>query len=204
MNGAEMEAVTQRLDRLERENRQLKLAGAAALALAVAFATAGATSQPKFVKTDTVETKFLVVTDSQGNTRASIDTSREGSPRLHFFDVSGKRRVSLRAHGDETEFSLSQGKSMKIVLGNTLGKMGLALWDGKWIRAELSTDGLLGPELRLKDAKGKERVKLTGHMPTTDPLLKGEWADLQTEIFRDKFGPSVILTEEAGMLRAVL
>ncbi len=93
-----LNTLTQRLDRLERENRRLKLVGAILL---VALAAVGAMGQvlPKAVP-KVVEAEQFIVRDTKGKIRASLDVV-SGVPGLDLLDQNEKTRARLAvAAGD--------------------------------------------------------------------------------------------------------
>jgi len=84
-------AVTERLDRLERQNRRLRL-GLIAIALGsgAVFLTA---AMPSTMETVTAQ-KFVLV-DGSGNQRAILAVDKDGQSSLALYDASGQRRLVL-------------------------------------------------------------------------------------------------------------
>jgi hypothetical protein len=82
-------SVEERIDRLERENRRLKLAGGGlvAAALIVVLAGAATTQQP-----DTIEVKGLILKDDDGKKLGEL-TSDERGTGIVFYDSEGETRA---------------------------------------------------------------------------------------------------------------
>ncbi len=138
-NESTLDTLTPRLDRLERENRRLKIAGSILL---LALVAGGAMGQvlPKAVP-KVVEAERFVLRDTRGKIRAALDTVASGGLALSLADENGKARAGLGVAAD--------------------GTPGLFLTDqnGK-TRAELSV-GTSGPSLVLRD-ENRDRAVL-GH-----------------------------------------
>jgi len=83
-------AVVERLEKLERQNRRLKQAGAVALIIAAAVLLMGQVSQNR-----TVEANEFVLKNSNGDVRGRWFMLDDDWPQLRLFDGNGKRRVSL-------------------------------------------------------------------------------------------------------------
>lgn len=86
-----------RVEKLERENRNLKRGGLVALVLGGIAVLMGQTSLPKV--SDEVRTRVLVVVDEAGNRRASLGTSKDETA-LVLFDDAGVRRAKVAASSD--------------------------------------------------------------------------------------------------------
>ena len=96
----DLQAVVERLEKVERQNHRLRLAGAVALLLIGAVVLVGATT-PKNTDHSTSDFKFksvevekLVVRDKQGETRALLVVDKDG-PGLMLYDSQGETRTSL-------------------------------------------------------------------------------------------------------------
>src|SRR5437764_8094461 len=92
MDNAQLVAISERLNRLERENRRLKRGGALAL-VAVALLAAGGAKLAEVPKV--IETEQLILRDSNGKMRARLSTDKDGSPLLGFGDAEGNPRAIL-------------------------------------------------------------------------------------------------------------
>ena len=88
----ELHGVTDRLERLERENRRLKRWGGIA---AGAFVTLGLFGFALPAVCDVVTGERLVIRDGSGRQRAVIDAYGTKTPGLALHDASGKQRAKL-------------------------------------------------------------------------------------------------------------
>jgi hypothetical protein len=138
MNDPNMALVTQRLDRVERENRLLKRIGAVTVAFVAAVILMGQATPSKVAKV--VEAENFVLRDSSGTARAVLNVSG-GSVNLALADQQGKHRAVLYVLDD--------------------GTAGLALRDKDLTRRNvlyLLPDGSSG--LRLAGRDGQKRTDL--------------------------------------------
>lgn len=149
-NESTLDTLVPRLDRLERENRYLKLAGTIlllALAAGGAMGQAVAKAVPKVV-----EAERFVLRDTTGKPRARLSLLPDGGTGLTLFDQNGKARAGLGLLPD--------------------GWPALTLVDqnGK-LRAKLSLlpDGR--PALTLADQNEKPRALLSLYQPDGGPAL---------------------------------
>ena len=85
----EMESLTWRLDRLERENRRWRFFGFAGLAAAGLLVLSGVT-----VKEPTIGAQAFTLVNPQGELRA-VFAMVDNEPTLAFFDNGGKVRAGL-------------------------------------------------------------------------------------------------------------
>lgn len=131
--------LTERVNRLERQNRWLKI-GAAVIAVAVlAVVLMGQAPGEKVLEADTVKAKEFRVVDDAGKVWATLDARIDGMPILALYDAAGERRVELVRYPD--------------------GTVGLELDDATGERrAELSMYAHGGPGLKLYNAAGKIRA----------------------------------------------
>lgn len=97
MNEPTMEALARRLDRVERENRQLKRVGVVALAVIATVVLMGQTTQQskvveaEQVKANEVEARKFILRDASGKeARAELALSADDSPHLTLSDRGGK------------------------------------------------------------------------------------------------------------------
>jgi hypothetical protein len=149
------ETIEQRLRKLERQNRRLKLSGIAGLLIVGTFVVMGQASwqgMPAAVKA-----RSLVLVDANGATRARLFMSTiAGGPELDLYDENGKSRVMLAetANGPALVF-FDEKQSSKVILnwspfvGPELDLFGTG---GKG-KATLDV-AAGGPQLFLNDASG--------------------------------------------------
>jgi len=202
-----LNTLTHRLDRLERDNRRLKLGGAF---LVLALVSVGAMGQvlPKAVP-KVVEAERFVLRDTKGKILAALGTRSSGTV-LFLYDQNGKARagLSLLADGSPGLVLADQNgkeRATLIVLADGSPSLSLADQNGK-TRAGLSllADGLPLPSLVLADQNEKSRAVLTvgadgsPHLGLFDQNEKPR-ADLSV----GTSGPSLVLLDE-NRNRAVL
>lgn len=86
------ETITCRLDRLERENRRLRLVGSAALAMLCLIFFVGA----KWSKiAGEVRARTFTLVDKDGKDRAVMAMGADGMPTLALYDQDGTRHLAL-------------------------------------------------------------------------------------------------------------
>lgn len=123
-----VEALGQRLDRLERENRRVKRVGAVVL---VGIAAAALMGQARTAGRK-MEAERFVVLDSSGKRRAELGVWPDGWAGLAIFDLDGKGRAGLRLAPDGAP-SLAlfdpDGKKRAELYAEPNNKAGLVLTD---------------------------------------------------------------------------
>jgi hypothetical protein len=162
MNEPMLADLTQRLDRLERGNRRLRLAG---VILLLALVAVGAMGQvlPKAVP-KVVEAERFVVRDTRGKISATLGAgSGTTTPALSLADQNGKLRAGLAVLSDgavglvladkdgnlRASIGLAADASSQVILYNKEGRGGAGLI----VRAD-------GAGLTLDDKDGERRVML--------------------------------------------
>jgi len=134
MNGPTMEALAQRLEKVEQQNRRLKRVGVVVLALAVAGIIMGQ-AMPGARK---VEAEEFVLRDAAGNVRAELVAFKDGLA-LTLLDESGKSRATLAVD--------KPGPRLSLYDENGKPRARLAVYED-------------GPALILLDENGMFRVSL--------------------------------------------
>jgi len=132
----EQGAIEERLEKLERQNRRMRLAGLGALLIAGAFVLMGQASRPR---TQTVRAKSFVLVDANGMTRARLHMSAVGLV-LSFYDAEGVSRAGLSVMSDGPVLALNDANGKPRV----------------WL--SVSSEG---PLFNLFDAKGESRAALS-------------------------------------------
>jgi len=170
MTDLALKTLTQRLERLERENRGPKLTGAILLLAFVAVGTMG--QLPLKAVSKVVEAERFVLRDTNGKLRATLVVAADGTSGLSFFDQNGKGRLRLYVATSGPSLALAdQNEKLRATLAiDADGTPGLALFDqNEGIRAVLAllSDG--APTLALADQNGKSRVGLG--VSTSGPSL---------------------------------
>jgi hypothetical protein len=131
MTDPTLDDLTQRLDRLERENRWLKRMGTGVLVGATAVALMGQRGAAPVVEAQ----RFLINDPASGKARAALSLLQDGSVGLSLISADGKS-LSLSADAG--------------------GNMGLSLVDSnRTLRAALSAGADGSPTLILHDRSGK-------------------------------------------------
>jgi hypothetical protein len=153
--------VEERLERLEKENRRLRMLVLALIVLAGAgvalSAVSGVRAQaPAWRRT--VEAEKFVLRDSSGKRRAVLGMAA-GAPDLILYDASGKTRASLDMFG---------------------GEPGLEFYDASDTKRVWLDGSADGPSLTLRDSGGFESV--IGHValqtPTTGSQISSSAASI--------------------------
>jgi hypothetical protein len=104
----DLQALRQRLERVERESRRLKCIGVVVLAGIVGAVLMGQAKANRVVQAE----KF-VVQDASGRARAELGAAPDGRAALVFFDRNGRSRIELRILPDDRVGLLLQGKDEK-------------------------------------------------------------------------------------------
>ena len=151
--------VSERLERLERENRRIKSVGLAASLLAVCTLIMGQTHSPR-----TLEAEKFVLRDATGRMRADLSMlPYEIGPSLSLYDADGKSRVELTAMkaADTNQSSLifrdEKGKT-RAAFGMLADRSGLTLSDADGKAIWSAPPGTQGPSATL--TRSRPRVFL--------------------------------------------
>ncbi len=182
-NESTLDTLTPRLDRLERENRLLKIGGAILL---LGLAAVGAMGQvlPKAIP-KVVEAEQFVLRDTKGKIRAGLEVRAAGAPGLVLYDQNGKARAALNVLAD--------------------GSPGLVLADQtenpRAILTLPADDG--APRLHLSDRNGKIRAMLNVDTRGPSLTLWDQNGNIRASLDIDTSGPSLALWDE-NRERAVL
>ena len=124
--------LVERVDRLERENRRLKVVGTVAAALLATVITMGQASRAKVV-----EAESFVVRDQTGAARVVMGTGSGGAGEISVIDGSGKARVAIDGGGSSSGFTITDGLWPRVMLWVTddgragsqvIGSDGNELW----------------------------------------------------------------------------
>jgi hypothetical protein len=165
-----MQAVLERLERLERQNRRVKQ-GVVISLIAVASIVFLAEAEPK---STTIEATKFVLKDTEERTRAELGMV-ENSPRLQLSDAMGSPQVVLTG-GDYSFLTLTRAGTVdQVTLTNSPILCGLALIRKQGgptdvMRVALGTYFGARPALALYDETGQERAKIK-LLPTGEPAL---------------------------------
>jgi hypothetical protein len=97
MDASRTDVLTERVERLERENRNFKRIGAVAVVGATLALIGGAQRK---ATTPTIEAEQFVLLSKAGEMRATLVMTPEDTPTLAFFDKQGKNRARLQQAAD--------------------------------------------------------------------------------------------------------
>ena len=133
--------VMERLEKLEKQNRGLKQAGAVALIVVAAILLMGQAATKK-----TVEANEFILKDASGKVRAKL-FMKEG-PDLVFYDSNGKDLAWLGVHpllGPTLSFYSANGKSgpLRDGLAIDLNQTGLAIFDDSGFETRIGSTDLI-------------------------------------------------------------
>jgi hypothetical protein len=144
----------QRMERLERANRRLKLGMLALAAVMVGFVCIAATTSQKVVRAQGFE-----ITDSHGTYRGSLAVDADGAPRLflHNKGATGGVGLGINADGSPGLALFGKQKDVRVAL-TVLAHGGPALVfrdENHGHRVLLSADTDEGPSLVFRGKDGK-------------------------------------------------
>jgi hypothetical protein len=166
-----LQAIVQRLEGLERQNRRLKLAAIATVTVVGALLLMGQARPAR-----TIEAERFVVKDSSGAVRAQL--AAEGTDvRLVLYDTKGESRASLYVVPDGPGLMLTgsgQKPYVRLSMSEKRGDSGLEIADANAVkRAALlfhpHEEG--EPCLVLQDANGTPRVAMLWNATFNDNFL---------------------------------
>lgn len=161
----DLENITKRLEKLERQNRRLKQSWIAALLLICLIVTLGLAGPIRII-----EAEKFVLKDATGKTTAELSTKGAG-PELRFLDYEGKLRLGVGIYAGSPNVALFD-RNEKQVATFVADQTGSELWFGDGTSgkplATLGTNPTLGKDgrptlasfLRLRDRKGNDRIEL--------------------------------------------
>jgi len=119
MDVSTVDALSERLDRLERENLWLKRIGGGAIAVLLAMVGFGTNA---FRAPKQISAEKFVMTDTNGRARATLALGRDGGPALTLLDPHGNDQVSLSASNDgSSNLQYFHNRSLRASLSNITG-----------------------------------------------------------------------------------
>ena len=173
-----LEQIQERLLKLERQNRRLKQAGAAALTVAASLLLMGQASRTKPVQasqSSTVEASRFILKDTSGKVRATLSIDERfgnsGAAQLVLYDVEGRQKVKLDSGeltfmGGALHLADEKGKDRIFISSSDALGGTISLLDSKGFPGTiLNTDNATLPDVEvksvsLKDADGNIRARL--------------------------------------------
>jgi hypothetical protein len=158
----EIQALTERLARVEKQNRRLKnLMGTVGFALLVLFLNGQLHQRVEAANGagQVLETQGLHIKDPSGRLRASIDAS-DKSVAIVFYDTTGQQQLAIVAGSDATGVTLSHSGKTRLALAVSKdGDANLIFADSKSPRAMLALTHD-GPSLNFYNPEGDNRGSL--------------------------------------------
>ncbi|MFO7945970.1 MAG: hypothetical protein R6V19_04065 [Armatimonadota bacterium] len=134
-------ALAERVERLERQNRWLKIGAAVVAAIMVVAVLMGQTPEEKTIEADKIKVESLQIVDAEGKRRGTF-TMMEGRPVLALYDRTEKPRIGM---------SIPQGEGPEFILFDINGRA----------RTKIH---LLGDEPRLTLCDGNEQPRAMLHL----------------------------------------
>lgn len=164
MKDAAPDSPTQRLTRLECDNRRIKRYGALVVLLMAAVALIGQVSKDRVV-----QAQQFILLDATGTVRAGLDAT-DGYPALRLTDRNGKTRASLAVLEDGTPVLalIDAGGLAGAWLHAKEGAPILQLQDSSGTKAEVGLHADGTPGLTLSE-RGQKRAALSIH--NKSPIL---------------------------------
>jgi hypothetical protein len=154
--------LVERVDRLQRENRWLKIAMLGAIVLGIGAPLASSSAPPPLTLPETIEAKRIVVADADGR-RAELDaqglrisspdnkTATLGNDRLEIESKPSQYRIALGLRPGNAPFvSVADGRGETAL---DAGNLSLLAPGKGWIRLEGGVHGAPAMQLVGKDAK---------------------------------------------------
>ena len=177
-------SIEERVERLEKQNKRLKLA-LGLLAVLLAVGVTMVTTRQEAIFGETVKAQQFLLTDKGGKTRASLDVTIDGEPYLNLYDKAGKRRfaVGVLKSGEPSLGFLDKNGKRRVAIGiRTAGEPILRLSDkeGK-SRVAISIRKSGDASLQFLDTKKRVRVQMGtiagrgGFITLVDALGKPKW-----------------------------
>jgi len=185
--------IEERLEKLERQNRRMKLAGVGALVIAGAVVLMGQASGPRTLPE--VRANSFVLVDANGQRRAMLAMFSDG-PGLAPYDPTGQPRAELTVFSSGPDLQMEDANG-KVRVGPTvfLGKPELVLIGAnEKAEADLFVDSI-APALTFSDTNGSQRVAL-------GVASDGPWFSLNDASgFKTDIGVTHLVSPETGEVR---
>jgi hypothetical protein len=182
-----LEEICERLVKLEKQNRRLKRAGAAALIVAASLALLGQAPTKK-----TVEANEFILRDGAGKLRARLAMYEKlGTPQLMLFDDKGNESVGVTAGFEGEKIKPLEGSKAPERYGGAID-----IFDGQGREREtLTADDQEGGKLYLCDSEERHFAALAG-----DSISVSDKEDKQGAELR----PGAIMVKEGHQGAAAL
>jgi hypothetical protein len=189
-----VQALAERVARLEAQNRRFRKAAIAALIAVSAVAVMGQSRSSRVL-----EANEFVLKDDTGTVRARLSMEATNRPTLSFYGQKNHIPVSL-AGGDEPFLVLSRARTNELVqLGANRSFYGLGLYE-KEIRAGLSVQNG-NPGIELYDEAGKPQVSIEADKNNREFITLGGTAGKESAML---WNAGVSIFGKAGTFRVEL
>ncbi len=142
----ELRAVMARVEKLERQNRLMKIAGLVLITLGGAAVLLGQAAPNRNV----VDAHEVLIRDKEGNVRIRLDAKWDDGPSVVLYDWKGQERANLHV-----EHSIHGGRPYD--------EPGLTLFDVREQRRVFLASTSVGPTLALIDSRNKPRSALVAN-----------------------------------------
>jgi hypothetical protein len=203
------EAMTERLDGLERENRRLRWIATAMMAGALSLGAVAIFHRDRGAKK--LETQQLVLRDQEGRLRGSFGVDEAGLPSLKVYDHRGLEQVMLGVQSDDMAMlSLSNRGATRILLDTSVdGYTSLRLFDpvqNEKASLVIKPDNAVGLRLAGGDQALRLGIAPDGRMTVLTTDSKGREveriipANYLTEFGRDLSEASGTSTIDPGLM----
>lgn len=152
---SDLSALVRRVEKLERQNRRLKLLGAGVLLLAGSVLVMGQAPSNR-----TIVASKILLEDSVGRVRARLGMDASDRPTLTLLNEKGMPVSALTGGSDPFLVLNKNATGEEIMVGANQAFYGVGIYDAKVVRAGLAVmKGV--PGLDLFDENGKRRAGLT-------------------------------------------
>ena len=152
-NALELQAIMQRLNNLETQNRRLKWSGLSLLVVLSALVLMGqATPTPKVI-----EAQRFVLKDGKGNVRAWLGLFGEGS-ELILGNVNKQPKMTLKVSDDASDLHFFGSENSGMNLGLDLGNPAIAMAGADGNGGADITFSPSGPAITVQDREGFSTV----------------------------------------------
>ncbi len=222
MTESNQNEIINRLQKLEKQNRYMKLGGLAIVLLAVTTLLTGASKKPEIA--EEIRAKKIVLVDEQGKEVIVMDSLNNNVSRINIFDSKGKIRLCLgavdgnpilgmndpngnnrlRLTADDTSslLSLSDSKGnlrLYLAADDAISRLSLGDPNGN-LRLDLMADDA-SSLLSLSDSKGNHRLGLSASDTGSMLSLRDSNEKNRLGLVADDASSSLSLRDSKGNVR---
>ena len=159
MTESKQNEITNRLYKLEKQNRYMKLGGLTIVLLVVATMLAGADKKPEIA--EEIRAKRIVVVNEKGEERIELKSSKDGS-LCSIADSNGTRRIELASlNGTSGLILRDQKEEIRVMILGHLGAAQFEMYNSKGVDGiKIITNDIL-PGCFVFDKTGKRAILIT-------------------------------------------